>query len=239
MKSFSKEKINRICSIVILSSTFIGIISYFLPFAHFFITFNYFQIIEENAEGYIPVFFSVAAFVLAVVLMKHDGSFRLVYICGAAASVALCNVFVLMGDDSDIISLSDISGIGYILFLIAHGATVLACIIYRFAGSTDAGRSAVKPRSAASPALEKSMAASARPSVKVCRSCGANIDSDAVFCPYCGNPTAAPKESPRPSVVFCPTCGDALPSASSVCPRCSRKDKPSTPDGWFVSNDLD
>lgn len=286
MDMISKEKINRICSIAILVGTFVGVISYFLPFADFFITYNYFEMIDGVAEGYVPVFFSAAAFVLAVILMKHDGSFWLLYICGAAEAEALCNVFVMMNADADLISMSDIAGAGYTVFLIAHCIAFIACVIYRFAGTGSDGRPAAKPRPVSStasagtvsggraagtphpitpPASGRSKSKATGSAKKLCPSCGANVDSDALFCPYCGSSTAAPKASTKPADAYCPTCGAVLPSGSSVCPRCSHRDKPpvstwkssdldeptasahkssdvSKPpvsDGWYISDDLD
>lgn len=57
-----------------------------------------------------------------------------------------------------------------------------------------------------------------------CDGCGAEIKSDAIFCPYCGKETdfKAGNEPPKSETV-CPKCGEKMSDDMSYCPKCGEK----------------
>jgi membrane protease subunit (stomatin/prohibitin family) len=52
--------------------------------------------------------------------------------------------------------------------------------------------------------------------LKACVSCGAQIPSDAGFCPKCGKPQQAPGKA-------CPKCGAAVAADAMFCPKCGNR----------------
>lgn len=61
--------------------------------------------------------------------------------------------------------------------------------------------------------------------VKLCTSCGAELNRDVMFCPKCGSKQEqpAPSEEKDSENVFCKNCGASIPEGSAFCQSCGTK----------------
>ncbi len=62
--------------------------------------------------------------------------------------------------------------------------------------------------------------------VKLCTSCGAELNKDVMFCPKCGAKQEQPaptKEEEASKNVFCKNCGASIPEGSAFCQSCGAK----------------
>lgn len=61
--------------------------------------------------------------------------------------------------------------------------------------------------------------------IRICDSCGAELERTITFCPKCGakQPEVVPPAPEAPKEISCPSCGAVLPEGTKFCQNCGSK----------------